>query len=52
MHVEDGVQSPLEMLPVLSRDRMGRAARRASSSKRGFVREGDIGTRTEADGIE
>jgi len=51
IHVEDGVQSPLEMLPVLATDRMAELLA-AELEKLGFKREGDVARRTEPDGIE
>src|SRR5262245_10723931 len=51
IHVEDGVQSPLEMLPILSTDRMAELLA-AELEKLGFQRDGDTATRTEPDGIE
>lgn len=51
IHVEDGVVSPLEMLPILAPARM--AERLAVElAALGFLRDGDTCTRTEADGIE
>jgi hypothetical protein len=50
VHVEDGVQSPLEMLPVLPADRMAELLA-AELDARGFVRDGNIATRTDPDGI-
>jgi FtsH ternary system domain X5 len=51
IHVEDGVQSPLEMLPILSTDRMAELLA-AELEKLGFKRDGNTAARTEADGIE
>ena len=51
VHVEDGVQSPLEMLPVLARDRMAELLA-AELEKLGFLREGDKASRKDKDGIE
>jgi TATA-binding protein-associated factor Taf7 len=51
VHVEDGVQSPLEMLPVLARDRMAELLA-AELEKLGFLREGNKAARKDADGIE
>jgi hypothetical protein len=49
VHVDDGVQSPVEMLPVLPPDRMGDLLG-AELEKRGFTREGDTATRKDPDG--
>ncbi len=51
IHVEDGVQSPLEMLPILGADRMGDLLATELEAL-GFERDGDTATRTDADGIE
>ncbi|MGE0547087.1 MAG: hypothetical protein AB7O24_02955 [Kofleriaceae bacterium] len=51
IHVEDGVSSPLEMLPVLPADRMGELLA-VELEARGFARDGGTMRRTEADGIE
>jgi hypothetical protein len=51
VHIEDGVQSPLEMLPVLGSDRMAELLA-AELEKLGFKREGDTATRVDSDGIE
>jgi hypothetical protein len=51
IHVEDGVQSPLEMLPVLPPERMGDLLA-SELVERGFVREGNVMRRLDADGIE
>lgn len=51
VHVEDGVESPLEMLPILSPDRMGELLA-AELEQQGFIRDGNKATRTDADGIE
>ena len=50
VHVEDGVQSPLEMLPILAPDRMGELLA-AELESLGFQRDGDTATRNDADGI-
>ena len=50
VHVEDGVQSPLEMLPILAPDRMGELLA-AELEKQGFLREGDKATRSDPDGV-
>lgn len=51
IHVEDGVQSPLEMLPILDADRMGELLA-AELEALGFLRDGDTAKRTDPDGIE
>lgn len=51
VHVEDGVQSQLEMLPILARERQGELLS-AELEKRGFVREGNVSRRRDADGLE
>ena len=51
VHVEDGVQSPIEMLPVLARDRMAELLA-AELEKLGFLRDGDKASRKDKDGIE
>jgi hypothetical protein len=51
VHIEDGVQSPLEMLPVLASDRMAELLA-AELEKLGFKRSGDTATRTDTDGVE
>ncbi|MGN6106933.1 MAG: hypothetical protein ACTHU0_17640, partial [Kofleriaceae bacterium] len=51
VHVDDGVESPLEMLPILAPDRMAELLA-AELVALGFEREGSIARRTEADGIE
>jgi len=51
IHVEDGVQSPLEMLPILGADRMADLLA-TELEKLGFLRDGDLATRTDPDGIE
>lgn len=50
VHVEDGVQSALEMLPILAPDRMGELLA-AELEKQGFLREGDKAVRTDPDGV-
>ncbi len=50
VHVEDGVQSSLEMLPILAPDRMGELLA-AELEKQGFQRDGDKATRTDPDGV-
>jgi hypothetical protein len=51
VHVEDGVQSPLEMLPVLAPDRMADLLA-AELEAQGFVRDGDTARRVDPDGVE
>ena len=51
IHVEDGVQSPLEILPVLGADRMAELLA-SELEKLGFEREGTTARRTDSDGIE
>ncbi|MDQ3369655.1 MAG: hypothetical protein M3680_29855 [Myxococcota bacterium] len=51
VHVEDGVQSPLEMLPILAPDRMGELLA-AELEAQGFERDGTTARRTDPDGIE
>jgi len=51
IHVEDGVQSPLEMLPVLGAERMAELLA-TELEKRGFTRDGNLARRTDPDGIE
>src|SRR6185436_15066226 len=50
IHVEDGVESPLEMLPILARERMGELLA-AELVALGFVRDGNTCKRTEPDGV-
>jgi hypothetical protein len=51
VHVEDGVQSPLEMLPILPAQRMGDLLGN-ELEKQGFKRDGNKATRTDPDGVE
>jgi FtsH ternary system-associated peptide len=51
VHVEDGVASPLEMLPILPPDRMAEHLARELAAL-GFVRDGGTCRRTEPDGAE
>ncbi|MBA3819432.1 MAG: hypothetical protein H0X17_11110 [Deltaproteobacteria bacterium] len=51
VHVEDGIQSPLEMLPILAPGRMGELLA-AELEAQGFERDGATATRTDPDGIE
>jgi len=50
IHVDDGVCAPLEMLPILARDRMAELLA-AELAERGFERDGDIARRSEASGL-
>jgi hypothetical protein len=50
VHVEDGVQSPLEMLPILAPDRMGELLAR-ELEELGFERDGKVARRTDKDGV-
>ncbi|HEY3807118.1 MAG TPA: hypothetical protein VGL61_31165 [Kofleriaceae bacterium] len=51
VHVEDGVQSPLEMLPVLAPERMAELLAKELEAQ-GFERDGKVARRTDPDGIE
>jgi hypothetical protein len=51
IHVEDGVASPLELLPILPPARMAELLAQELAGL-GFVRDGSTCTRTEADGTE
>lgn len=51
IHVEDGVASPLEMLPILSPERMADLLARELEAL-GFQRDGNTCRRTEPGGIE
>jgi hypothetical protein len=51
IHVEDGVVSPLEMLPILPPERMADLLA-GELEALGFVRDGDTCRRTEPDGTE
>ena len=51
IHVEDGVASPLEMLPILPPERMAELLARELEAL-GFVRDGSTCKRTEPDGTE
>jgi hypothetical protein len=51
VHVEDGVQAPLEMLPILATERMAELLATELEGI-GFQRDGMIARRTEPDGIE
>src|SRR5260370_41149968 len=50
VHVEDGVATDLELLPVLERPRMLELLA-DELARRGFTREGNIATRSEEDGV-
>jgi hypothetical protein len=51
IHVEDGVASPLEMLPILAPERMAELLA-AELEALGFVRDGQTCKRTQPDGTE
>jgi len=51
VHVEDGVQSSLEMLPILGRERQAELLA-AELEQQGFVRDGKLARRRDEDGIE
>jgi hypothetical protein len=51
IHVEDGVASPLEMLPILPPERMADLLAKELEAL-GFVRDGGTCKRTEPDGVE
>lgn len=51
VHVEDGVQSPLEILPVLPPDRMADLLAKELEAQ-GFKRDGKLATRKDPDGVE
>ena len=51
IHVEDGVQSPLELLPVLAPERMADLLATELEAQ-GFTRHGATATRVDPDGIE
>ena len=51
VHVEDGVQAPLEMLPILARERQAELLA-GELAQQGFVREGGAMRRTDPDGLE
>jgi FtsH ternary system-associated peptide len=51
IHVEDGVASPLEMLPILPAARMAELLA-GELAALGFIRDGNVCRRTEADGTE
>ena len=51
VHVADGVEAALEMLPILAPDRMGELLA-AELAALGFVRDGSACKRTDPDGVE
>jgi hypothetical protein len=51
IHVEDGVESPLEVLPVLAPDRMAELLGKELEAL-GFARDGKLAKRTDPDGVE
>ena len=51
IHVEDGIASPLEMLPILPPERMAELLAEQLEAL-GFVRDGSTCTRTDPDGTE
>jgi hypothetical protein len=51
VHVEDGVQTPLELLPVLAPERMADLLGKELEAQ-GFEIDGNLATRTDPDGIE
>lgn len=51
VHVEDGVQSSLEMLPILARERQADLLA-AELAQQGFVRDGAIARREDEGGLE
>ncbi len=51
IHVEDGVQSSLEMLPILAPGRQAELLA-AELEKQGFVRDGGVARRKDKDGLE
>jgi FtsH ternary system domain X5 len=51
VHVEDGVQTPLELLPVLAPERMADLLGKELEAQ-GFERDGNLAKRTDPDGIE
>lgn len=50
VHVEDGVQAALEVLPILAPERMGELLAKQLEDL-GFVRDGDKARRTDPDGM-
>ena len=51
VHVEDGVQTPLELLPVLAPERMADLLAKELEAQ-GIERDGNLAKRTDPDGIE
>jgi len=51
VHVEDGVESPLEILPVLAPARMAELLAK-ELEEQGFVRDGKLAKRKDPDGVE
>ncbi len=51
IHVEDGVESPLEILPVLAPQRMAELLAKELEDQ-GFKRDGKLAKRKDADGVE
>lgn len=51
VHVEDGVQTPLEVLPILAAERMAELLA-VELAALGFARDGDVASRTDPDGVE
>src|SRR6187551_1257350 len=51
VHVEDGVQAPVDMLPILAPDRMSDLLA-AELEAQGFERDGDTMKRSDPDGVE
>jgi hypothetical protein len=51
IHIEDGVQAAIEILPILAKERMAELLA-DELVRRGFVRDGDAALRSEADGTE
>ena len=51
VHVEDGVQSPLELLPVLAPERMAELLAKELEAQ-GFKRDGKLAKRKDPDGVE
>src|SRR3569833_2632608 len=51
VHVEDGVQSPLELLPVLAPERMAELLAKELEAQ-GFIRDGKLAQRKVPDGVE
>jgi hypothetical protein len=51
VHVEDGVQAAIELLPILPAARMAELLAK-ELAERGFTRDGDLARRTSDDGVE